>query len=237
MTEARMNELGQPIGFPLPGWKGAKPVGDLSIEGRYCVLEPINPVRHGADLCEAFCLDQDHRNWTYMPYGPLTTEQQVNDWITATCLGKDPHFFSILDRDSGKALGVASFLRITPAAGSIEVGHIHFSPAIQKSRIATECMFLMMREVFDHLGYRRYEWKCDALNQASRNAARRLGFQYEGIFRQATVYKERNRDTAWFAIVDSDWPRIRAAFEAWLDPDNFDESGHQRIALKARAEQ
>ena len=151
----------------------------------------------------------------------------------ATCLGDDPLFFAILDLADGKAAGVSSHLRITPAAGSIEVGHIHYSPRLQRSPAATEAMFLMMRWAFE-AGYRRYEWKCDALNAASRAAAQRLGLSFEGIFRQATVYKGRNRDTAWYAAIDAEWPALREAFLAWLDPGNFDRDGRQRTRLSDR---
>ena len=151
----------------------------------------------------------------------------MHDWISTDCLGDDPCFFSVIDLASGRAVGVASYLRIDPANGVIEVGHIHFSPLMQGKPISTEAMYLMMRQVFDVLGYRRYEWKCDALNEPSCAAARRLGFLFEGTFRQATMYKGRNRDTAWFAILDREWPLAREAFEAWLAPDNFDEEGVQ----------
>ncbi len=154
--------------------------------------------------------------------------------MEATCGRADPLFFSIFgEGGSGEratAAGLASYLRIAPAAGTIEVGHIHLAPALQRTRAATEAMFLMMRQAFD-LGYRRYEWKCDALNAVSRRAAERLGFTYEGTFRHHLVYKGRNRDTAWYAIVDADWPPVRAAYEAWLDPANFDRDGRQRRPL------
>jgi RimJ/RimL family protein N-acetyltransferase len=144
----------------------------------------------------------------------------------------DPLFFAIVD-PSGNPIGMASYLRIAPAAGSIEVGHIHYAPALQRTRASTEAMYLMMRRAFDELGYRRYEWKCDDLNAASLRAADRLGFVYEGTFRQHTVYKGRSRDTAWYSIIDKDWPAVRRVFEAWLDPENFDERGRQRTPLRA----
>jgi len=150
--------------------------------------------------------------------------------MIANCLGDDPLFFAILDKADGRAAGVASYLRITPAAGSIEVGHIHYSPRLQRSPAATEAMYLLMEQAFV-LGYRRYEWKCDALNAASRAAAQRLGLSFEGIFRQATVYKGRNRDTAWYAAIDPEWPALREAFLAWLAPGNFDGTGGQRTRL------
>jgi RimJ/RimL family protein N-acetyltransferase len=148
----------------------------------------------------------------------------------ALCLGDDPLFFAIVDRTTSAPLGVASWLRIDPRAGSIEVGHLHFSPRLQRTPHATEAMFLMMQRAFE-LGYRRYEWKCDALNAPSRAAAQRLGLSFEGVFRQAWVVKGRNRDTAWYAAIDTEWPALRAAFTPWLDPANFDAAGRQRTRL------
>ncbi len=227
------NDLGQPIGFPTTGWqRGEHPRGAI-MQGSLCRLEPIDIERHAADLFAAFSLDREARNWTYMPYGPFQSEAELCDWISNSCLGDDPCFFVVIDLASGKAVGVASYLRINPANGVIEVGHIHFSPLIQGKPISTEAMYLMMREVFDGLGYRRYEWKCDALNQPSCNAARRLGFMFEGIFRQALMYKGRNRDTAWFSILDREWPLARAVFETWLAPANFNDEGGQIERLSA----
>ena len=201
--------------------------------GRFCRLEPIDTDKHCSDLFEAFTKD-DGRNWTYLPYGPFTQESELREWVASSCLGDDPCFYSVIDLANNKAVGVASYLRIDLANGVIEVGHIHFSPLMQGKPIATEAMYLMMRQVFDVLGYRRYEWKCDALNKPSRAAAERFGFKFEGIFRQALMYKQRNRDTAWFAIIDRDWPMVKAVFEEWLDPANFYEDGTQidRLSLK-----
>ena len=232
-AEDSVNEYGQPIGFALPDWRpGLHPRGAV-MRGRLCRLEPIDADVHAADLADAFARD-DGRNWTYMPYGPFEGEAEVRRWIESTCLGDDPCFFAIVELASGRAVGVASYLRIDPSIGVIEVGHIHFSPLIQGSPVATESMYLMMKQVFDVLGYRRYEWKCDALNQPSRSAAQRLGFMFEGLFRQATMYKRRNRDTAWYAVIDRDWPAVKSALEHWLDPDNFDRDGQQRTRLSER---
>jgi RimJ/RimL family protein N-acetyltransferase len=153
--------------------------------------------------------------------------------MAANCLGDDPLFHTIVDLESGKAIGVASYLRIEPRIGVIETGHIHYSPLLQRQPAATEAMFLMMRRVFAELGYRRYEWKCDALNAPSRRAALRLGFRFEGIFRQATLYKGRNRDTAWYSIIDQEWPALSDAYRLWLDPENFDARGVQQASLGA----
>ena len=162
---------------------------------------------------------------------PVQHGRQYREWLVASCFGDDPLFFAVVDAAAGKALGVASYLNIKPAQGSIEVGHIYFSPALQRTRSATEAMYLMMRRAFE-LGYRRYEWKCDALNAPSRAAAERFGFSYEGIFRQATVRKGHNRDTAWYAAIDREWPALAAAFETWLALSNFDAAGRQRVSLR-----
>jgi RimJ/RimL family protein N-acetyltransferase len=233
MPPSYMNALGQPIGCPLVDWRPVAPPPRTSIEGRYCSVEPIDPDRHAAALFEADSADADGSSWTYLSYGPFASLAEYRRWMEATCLGGDPRFHAIIDLTTGLPVGVASFLRIEPTAGVIEVGHIHYSPRLQRTRAATEAMFLMMRRAFEELGYRRYEWKCDTLNEPSRRAATRLGFSYEGTFRQATVYKGRNRDTAWFAIIDREWPALKAAYETWLDPSNFDASGRQRCSLGA----
>jgi len=227
-----MNHLGQPIGPPLPDWKPPPHPPRASLEGRFCRLEPLDIERHSAALFEANSADHEGRLWTYMAYGPFETLGEYRAWLAGKCLGDDPLFFAIIDNGDGQPAGLASYLRITPAAGSIEVGHLLFAPRLQKKPDATEAMYLMMQQAFE-LGYRRYEWKCDALNAASRAAAERLGLTFEGIFRNATVYKGRSRDTAWYAAVDSDWPRLKAAFEVWLDPGNFDARGEQRLRLSS----
>jgi RimJ/RimL family protein N-acetyltransferase len=231
--EPTRNDLGQPIGFPLPGWVPPPAPPREPMQGRYCRLEPLDPGRHAEALFEADASDADGRSWTYLAYGPFRTLSDYRGWMCATCLGDDPLFFAIVDKADEKAAGVASYLRVTPAAGSIEVGHIHYSPRLQRSPAATEAMFLMMQWAFES-GYRRYEWKCDALNAASRAAAQRLGLSFEGVFRQATVYKGRNRDTAWYAAIDAEWPALREAFLAWLDTGNFDADGRQRTRLSDR---
>jgi RimJ/RimL family protein N-acetyltransferase len=225
-----VNDLGQPIGFPLPDWRPPPSPPRATMEGMYCRLESLSPVRDAADLFTALSTDTTGRLWTYLSYGPFDTLASFRHWMDGTCCGDDPLFFTIIRRKDEKPLGVASYLRISPASGSIEVGHLAFAPALQRSKTATEAMYLMMKTAFD-LGYRRYEWKCDALNSASRAAAERLGFSFEGIFRQATVYKNRNRDTAWYAAIDAEWPGLRDAFQTWLDPSNFDENDNQRLRL------
>ena len=218
----------RPVGFPVPGWTPPPRPPRAPLEGRYARVEPLDPERHAADLFAANRLDD--AIWTYMPYGPFDTLDAYRAWIEGAGLGDDPLFHAVIDRETGKAAGVAAYLRIDPPAGAIEVGHICYSPALQRSRAGTEAMVLLMRRAFG-LGYRRYEWKCDALNAASRRLAQRLGLSHEGVFRQATVYKGRNRDTAWYAAIDREWPALEAAFETWLDPANFDAAGRQRRSL------
>jgi RimJ/RimL family protein N-acetyltransferase len=221
-----VNEFGQPIGSPLPNWTPPPHPPREPIVGRYCRLEPLDPAIHAAALYEAYA--ENDSGWTYLAYGPFRSLESYRDWMDSVHAVDDPLFFAILDQ--GQPVGVASYLRITPAAGSIEVGNLNFSPRLKRSSVATEAMYLMMETAF-RLGYRRYEWKCDELNAPSRAAARRLGFSYEGTFRQATVYKGRNRDTAWYSVIDAEWPALQEAFEAWLDPSNFDSAGQQRRRL------
>ncbi len=229
MTQTR-NRLGQPLGDPLPDWVSPPHPSREPMEGRLCRLEPLGPEQHAEPLFEVNALDADGRSWTYLPYGPFDSLDAYRAWMDAVSEASDPLFFAICRRSDGKPLGVASYLRIAPGSGSIEVGHIHYSPRLKCTPVATEAMYLMMQRAFE-LGYRRYEWKCDTLNAASRAAAQRLGFSFEGVFRQATVYKGRNRDTAWYAVIDADWPALRQAFVRWLDPANFDEHGRQRVSL------
>ncbi|MFM2304437.1 MAG: hypothetical protein RLZZ135_1849 [Cyanobacteriota bacterium] len=223
------NILGQPIGFSLPNWQPPEfPSGEPMV-GHFCCVEPLN-LLHAESLHTANLMDIDGRMWTYLPYGPFATLESYSDWVEQICHQRDPLFYAIIDKTTNKAIGVASYLRIVPEIGSIEVGHICYSPLLQRTPAATEAMFLMMKRSFA-LGYRRYEWKCNALNAPSCNAARRLGFSFEGVFRQATIVKGCNRDTAWFSIIDREWPALKNAFERWLDPINFDEVGKQRLRL------
>lgn len=221
-----MNELGQRVGIAVDQWESRPYPPHISLQGQYCQLIPIDATQHTLQLFEAYANDTDHKNWTYLPCGPFSHLEDFQLWINSTCLTNDPLFYTIFNQNK-QAVGVASYLRITPDIGNIEVGHIHFSPLMQKTPMATEAMYLMMKHVFEDLGYRRYEWKCNALNESSRNAALRLGFSFEGIFRQAAVVKHRNRDTAWFSILDHEWPKMKQAFESWLQADNFDDSGQQ----------
>ena len=233
MMDSRINDLGLPIGKPVPGWRSPAPPPRTSMQGRFCRVVPIDPDRHAEGLWEAFREDHEGRIWTYLGYGPFDDSRSFRAWMEATCLGNDPLFHTIIEMETGRPVGVASFLRIDPGPGVIEVGHINYAPALQRTPAATEAMYLMMARVFAELGYRRYEWKCDSLNARSQRAARRLGFTFEGIFRQATIYKGRNRDTAWFSILDSEWPALDEAFRAWLAPENFDDTGNQRRGLES----
>lgn len=230
------NAQGQPIGAPVPGWTGCQPIPHTPMGGRTCDVVPLKQ-SHSAALHAAFCADKTGTLWTYMPTGPFQSEADYAAWVTDACKSTDPLFFAIIDKSNGGPIGVASYLRIQPANGVVEVGYITFSPALQRTPMATEAMYLMMKRAFAELGYRRYEWKCDALNEPSKRAAERLGFQYDGLFRQALVYKDRNRDTAWYSILDHDWPQVQAKFEVWLAADNFDANGRQKTRLEiARAD-
>jgi RimJ/RimL family protein N-acetyltransferase len=239
-----VNALGQPIGEPVPDWTARLRPTTRALSGRYCRLERLDPDRHGEELFRADRLDATGESWTYLPYGPFGDLASYRAWLEQVAAAEDPYFLAVIDTDdrapaqaAGRAVGLMSLLRVHPEAGSIEVGHIHFSPLLQRRRGATEAQFLLMRHVFDDLGYRRYEWKCDALNAPSRAAAERLGFRYEGTFRQAQVVKARNRDTAWFSILDREWPRVADAARAWLAPDNFDDRGGQRASLETLRDQ
>ena len=225
-----VDNKGQPIGEKVLDWQGAtKPLAAL-IQGRYCEMQPLEVERHSADLFAAFSEDLAGKNWTYLPANPPKNISEFKQWLALTCNSNDPLFYAVVDKRCGLAIGMASLMRIDPGNGVIEVGHIHFSDQLQKTPLATEAMYLLMRQIFEW-GYRRYEWKCDNLNAPSKKAAQRLGFSFEGIFRQAVVYKGRNRDTAWFSILDSEWAKQQGAFERWLAVENFDDEGMQRQSL------
>jgi RimJ/RimL family protein N-acetyltransferase len=213
----------------MPSWTPPPHPPREPIEGRFCTVQPVDE-RFAPDLFTVDSCDVEGRTWTYLSYGPFVSESDYRLWLKEMCFSPDPLFHAIVCRREGRATGLAAFMRIAPASGSIEVGGIHFSPLLQRTPAATEAMYLMMRRAFE-LGYRRYEWKCDALNTPSRIAAQRLGFSFEGIFRQATVYKGRSRDTAWYAVIDRDWPMLKQAFDTWLNACNFDEAGRQRLSL------
>jgi RimJ/RimL family protein N-acetyltransferase len=215
----------------MPGldWKPARRPERAPLEGETVRLEPVDPGRHAGDLFAAS--GGAPALWDYLAYGPFPNQHVFTEWLKERAASDDPLFYAVVDRDSGTARGMASLMRIDPQNGVIETGHIWFAPVLQRTRQATEAIYLLARHSFDDLGYRRFEWKCDSLNQASRRAAQRFGFVFEGVFRQHMVIKDRNRDTAWFSILDGEWPVVRAAFEAWLAPENFDEEGRQRRSL------
>jgi RimJ/RimL family protein N-acetyltransferase len=222
----------QPVGPPVAGWTPRPAPPATPIEGRYARIERLDPARHAGELFNANAPDAAGRNWTYLFEEKPATPEAYRAWVAKSSSTDDPWFHAIVDRGTGHAAGVAAFMRIDRAHGVIEVGHINFSPGLQRTRAATEAIFLLMRRAFDELGYRRFEWKCDSLNAPSRAAALRFGFTFEGIFRQAVIYKGRSRDTAWYSIIDKEWPAVKAAFERWLDPANFDTDGRQRRPLQ-----
>ncbi len=224
------NDLGQPIGQPIETPSASDGPLNAPMDGTYCRLEPLRADAHAASLFEAYAEAEDDGDWTYLPYGPFTVEADFREFVTSVQGRPDPMFFAIIDDRTGLPAGVASYLRVDNRNASIEVGHIHLSRRLQRTPAATEAMYLMMERAF-RSGYRRYEWKCDDLNGPSRAAAKRLGFSYEGIFRQATHYKGRNRDTAWFAVIDSEWPARQAEFQRWLRSENFDAAGNQKSSL------
>jgi RimJ/RimL family protein N-acetyltransferase len=187
---------------------------------------------HCHALFEANSIDTNGEMWLYLPYGPFSSLQHYRDWMRSFCTGSDPLFYAIVESATAKAIGVASYLRIDHNNGVIEVGHLAYSPLLKRTRAATEAMYLMMQHAFE-LGYRRYEWKCNALNMPSRAAAERLGFTFEGIFRQAAVIKGHNRDTAWYSVIDKEWPELKLAFEKWLAEDNFDADGRHKVSLSS----
>ncbi len=217
----------------LPHWKPVSPPRPVTLHGQYVTLEPLDAARHGAGLWQA--IRSHDEAWTWLGDGPYADEASLRDALAKKQAAPDAVFFALLPAETGLATGYASYMRIEPAHGVVEVGNILFAPPLQRTRAATEAMYLMARHVFDDLGYRRYEWKCNAENVPSRRAALRFGFTFEGIFRQHMVVKGRSRDTAWFAMLDHEWPARKRAFEAWLEQANFDARGHQRHSLAALA--
>jgi RimJ/RimL family protein N-acetyltransferase len=201
------------------------------LHGRLVDIVPLDAAAHARALYRATHGDGREDLWRYLSTGPFASREEFDDFLRHAAAQHDPLFFAIVEKNTNEAVGLASYLRITPAHRVIEVGHLLFGPALQKTAAATEAMYLMAKHAFEKLGYRRYEWKCNALNAASRDAALRLGFTFEGIFRQHMIVKGRNRDTAWFSMLDSEWPSRKAAFEKWLDPSNFDRSGQQVRSL------
>ena len=206
-------------------WEPARPPRPVTLRGRYVTLEPLSAQPHAAALWQAV---RGHDElWTWLAQGPYANAMEIMDALDRWQQAESAVLLAIVPSETGLAAGWASYMRIKPAHGVIEVGNVLFSPALQRTRAATEAMYLMAGHAFDYLGYRRYEWKCNAQNEPSRRAAERLGFTFEGIFRQHMVVKGRSRDTAWYSMLDREWPARKRAFEAWLDPANFDENGRQ----------
>jgi RimJ/RimL family protein N-acetyltransferase len=220
----------QPIGARVDDRPAPRP-SRARLDGRYVDLVPLDPATHGDALFERLSGDQHAHLWTYMFDGPFSSREAFDERLRDCAATADPFFYAIVDRASGAAVGRAALMRIEPAHRVIEVGSIVYSPELQRTRGGTEAMYLLAKYIFDALGYRRYEWKCNALNEASRAAALRLGFTFEGVFRQHLIIKGRNRDTAWFSMLDREWPARKARFERWLAPENFDAAGRQRTPL------
>ena len=223
-----MNEANDTLGTPALAHAAIRPEA-CTLEGRWCRLRPLDPARDAAGLYQLSHTPQALAGWNYLPYGPFTDLAAFQTWMEANSRSTDPLFFAI--EVDAKIVGQASLLRIAPEQRSVEVGHILYTPALQRTCAATEAMYLLARHIFETLGYRRYEWKCNALNAPSREAALRYGFSFEGLFRQHMIVKGRNRDTAWYSMLDREWSVRKAAFEAWLSPDNFDAQGKQRVSL------
>ncbi|RUL72252.1 GNAT family N-acetyltransferase [Dyella choica] len=226
-----MNPFQQPIGPPLPHWTARPEPPHTPLSGQFCRVEPVDIDRHAEGLYRAYSAAPDGRDWTYMNAGPFPDAASFRSHLTKAAASRDPLHYTIIDLAAHEPVGMLALMRIDRGNGVIEIGHVAYSPLMRRTSAATEAMFLLLRHVFDDLGYRRCEWKCDHLNAPSRSAALRYGFQYEGIFRQAVVYKGRSRDTAWYAMIDRDWPAIRTGFERWLAPENFDAGGVQRLTL------
>ncbi len=215
----------------LAHWTGVPHPARTALDGRYARLEPLDPARHGVDLLASAQQPGGDDRFRYLFEEPPPDAAAFQPWLEGAAASADPLFFAVIDKRTGRAEGRQALMRIDPAHGVIEIGHILWGPAIARSRVATEALFLSAAHVFDALGYRRFEWKCNNLNEPSKRAAARFGFSFEGVFRQHMVQKGRNRDTAWFAMTDGDWPRLKAGYDAWLRPENFDADGQQRSGL------
>lgn len=226
------NQFGQPIGEELVDWQPRQHPARVVLNGRYCRLEPLR-VEHAGALFAAYQQAEDTRSWTWLLREPDTTVAEYSQWIASVCELSDPIHFAVIDNQTQLPVGSLALMRIDPRNGVVEVGHVHFSPLMSRSPLSTEAQYLLMRYVFDELGYRRYEWKCNSLNEPSRRAALRLGFQYEGRFRQALVVKGHNRDTDWFSILDKEWQTLDCAFQNWLATDNFTADGKQIRSLES----
>lgn len=216
----------------LSHWHGVPRPDPIVIEGRYTRLEPLDAAKHGADLFASAQQPGADDRFRYLFEEAPADMAAFTPWLEKAATSADPMFFAVIDKRTGRAEGRQALMRIDATHGVIEIGSILWGPAIARSRVTTEALYLFASHAFDTLGYRRFEWKCNDLNEPSKRAALRFGFSFEGVFRQHMVAKGKNRDTAWFAIIDADWPRLKAAYEAWLSPDNFDEAGQQKTKLR-----
>ncbi|MEB8194547.1 GNAT family N-acetyltransferase [Raoultella terrigena] len=226
------NHFGQPVGDALPDWQPRPVPQRHTLQGRLCYLEPLAG-KHAEALFAAHQLAPDTRSWTWLLREPDSSVEEFSAWVASVAELSDPLHFAVIDRQTRLPVGSLALMRIDANNGVIEVGHVHFSPLLSRTAMATEAHWLLMRYAFDTLGYRRYEWKCNSLNEPSRRAARRLGFHYEGRFRQALVIKGHNRDTDWFSIIDAEWPQIDSAMQRWLASDNFSVDGQQIRTLES----
>lgn len=226
------NQFGQPVGEAIIDWQPRQPPTRQVLNGRYCRLEPLS-VGHADALFRAYQQASDTRSWTWLLREPDDSPEAFRRWVESVSTLTDPIHFAVIDNQTNAATGTLGLMRIDPQNGVVEVGHVHFSPLLRRTPMSTEAQYLLMRYVFETLGYRRYEWKCNSLNEPSRRAAQRLGFQYEGRFRQALVTKGHNRDTDWFSIIDREWPQLNDAFQNWLAADNFNADGEQIRSLES----
>lgn len=223
------NEFNQPVGQLIKNWLPAKKPAQITLSGNDCRLEAMNVEKHADELFVNLSLNNQGESWTYLPYGPFADKTAFRTWLTNTIAEPDTVLYTIVCNNL--SLGIAGYLRINPEHGVIEIGHLHFAKLLQRSKAATEALYLLICYAFDDLGYRRCEWKCHSLNTASKNAALRLGFKFEGTFRQSNIFKQRNRDTTWFSIIDNEWPALKNKFQRWFDIKNFDAAGKQIKSL------
>lgn len=231
-TMTTLNHFGQPVGDALPDWQPHERPSRVQLNGTWCRLEPLSCERHSQDLFKAWHSIDDNRDWTYLSVDRPATQADCDLYISQQAKSEDPLFFAVVDNDTGRTVGSVSFLRIDPVNGVAEIGWVNWSPLMKRTRFGTEAIYLLQRYLFDTLKYRRCEWKCHSLNEPSKQAALRFGFQYEGTFRQAIVLRNHNRDTCWYSVIDSEWPESKTAFDHWLSADNFSAEGQQKQRLE-----
>jgi len=227
----QLNQYGQPVGFALADWQPLAPPEAVRLSGRFCSLEPLR-IEHSAVLFGAFSLAPDDRDWTWLGAAKPTSLTEMEQWVNGKCRDSGLVSYAVIDQRSHQAVGAVCFANIDGQNGAIEIGHVTWSPLMQRNVLGSEAIFLLLQQAFQ-LGYRRVAWRCDSTNLASRRAAERLGFTFEGCFRQAMTRKQRNRDTDWLSIIDGEWPHVRHALTAWLAPENMDKSGREQQKLRA----